>query len=49
LADFTAEHGEHGLRALGGRREAARFLAAQDPALDHAALAGLLAERAGSA
>jgi len=34
LADFTAEHGERGLRALGGRREAERWLAAQDPAAD---------------
>ena len=49
LADFTAEHGEGGLRALGGRREAERFLAEQDAGLDAAALAGLLAERAGSA
>src|SRR5918993_288081 len=27
LADFTAEHGERGVRALGGRRVAERFLA----------------------
>ena len=38
LADFVAEHGERGLRALGGRRAAERFLAEQDPALDGAAL-----------
>ena len=38
LADFVAEHGERGLRALGGRREAERWLAAQDPGLDVAAL-----------
>ena len=34
LADFTAEHGERGLRALGGRRVAERWLTGQDPALD---------------
>jgi LAO/AO transport system kinase len=30
LADFVAEHGERGLRALGGRRAAERWLAGQD-------------------
>ena len=34
LADFLHEHGERGLRALGGRRAASRWLAEQDPALD---------------
>ena len=34
LADFAAEHGERGLRALGGRRAAERWLESQDPALD---------------
>jgi LAO/AO transport system kinase len=34
LADFTAEHGERGLRALGGRRAAARWLESQDPGAD---------------
>jgi LAO/AO transport system kinase len=34
LADFAAEHGERGLRALGGRRAAERWLDDQDPALD---------------
>jgi LAO/AO transport system kinase len=34
LADFVVEHGERGLRALGGRREAGRLLAAQDPGTD---------------
>jgi LAO/AO transport system kinase len=34
LADFTAEHGERGMRALGGPRSAARCLATQDPGLD---------------
>ena len=38
LADFTAEHGERGLRALGGRREARAWLDEQDPGLDEAAL-----------
>ena len=33
LAAFTAEHGERGLRALGGRREAERALAAADGSL----------------
>ena len=34
LADFAAEHGERGLRALGGRREAENWLSEQDPGLD---------------
>ena len=34
LADFAAEHGEAGLRAVGGRRAAERFLAELDPGLD---------------
>src|SRR5581483_7743695 len=38
LADFAAEHGERGLRALGGRRSAAKWLDEQDAALDVAAL-----------
>ncbi len=33
LAEFTFESGERALRALGGRREAEKLLAAQDPAL----------------
>ena len=33
LADFIHERGERGLRALGGRRAATRWLAEQDPAL----------------
>jgi LAO/AO transport system kinase len=42
LADFSAEHGDRGLRAVGGARAARRWLAEQDPALDVAALvAGL--------
>jgi LAO/AO transport system kinase len=46
LADFTAEHGARGLRALGGRRTAERWLAAQDPGLDVPALERALAAQA---
>ncbi len=46
LADFAHEHGERGVRALGGRRAAERLLAEQDPALDTAALAGILEQAA---
>jgi LAO/AO transport system kinase len=38
LADFVAEHGDRGLRALGGRRVADKLLAEQDAALDVPAL-----------
>jgi LAO/AO transport system kinase len=48
LADFTAEHGERGLRALGGRREARAWLSEQDPGLDEAALLRALEARAAS-
>jgi LAO/AO transport system kinase len=48
LADYAAEYGDRGLRALGGRREAERWLAAQDPALDVAALRHALADKARS-
>jgi LAO/AO transport system kinase len=34
LLDFTAEHGERGLRALGGRRAAERLLCEQEPLRD---------------
>jgi LAO/AO transport system kinase len=47
LADFAAEHGERGLRALGGRRAALRLLAEQPPQLDVASLLEVLEERAG--
>jgi len=47
LADFVAEHGERGLRALGGRRAAVKALADQDPGLDVARLVERLEERAG--
>ena len=46
LADFHAEHGDRGLRALGGRRAAERWLAEQDPGLDEPALASALEARA---
>lgn len=46
LADFAAEHGERGVRALGGRREARRWLEGQDPALDVATLTARLEHRA---
>ncbi len=45
LADFVAEHGERGLRALGGRREAVRWLSQQDPASDVGALERALEAR----
>jgi LAO/AO transport system kinase len=43
LTDFVVEHGQHGLRAVGSRRTAERWLAEQDPALDEAALVAALA------
>jgi LAO/AO transport system kinase len=46
LADFAAEHGERGLRALGGRRAAERWLAEQDPGLDVPSMEHALARRA---
>jgi LAO/AO transport system kinase len=46
LADFVAEHGDSGLRALGGRRDAERWLAEQDPGLDVPALLHALEQRA---
>jgi LAO/AO transport system kinase len=47
LRELVAEHGEATLRALGGRREAERLLAAQDPSLDVPELVAALGERAG--
>ena len=47
LSDYTHEHGERGLRALGGRHAAERLLAEQDPSLDTAALVATLQRRAG--
>src|SRR4051794_19794909 len=49
LADFAAEHGERGLRALGGRRAAERALAEQDPGADVATLVEALEARAEAA
>ena len=46
LADFASEHGERGVRALGGRRAAERWLSEQEPGLDVPALVQGLAERA---
>ncbi len=46
LADFTAEHGERGLRALGGRRGAEHRLAAQPRDADVATLQRVLEARA---
>jgi len=46
LADFAAEHGERGLRALGGRRAALRALADADAGADVPALIDALESRA---
>ncbi len=46
LADFAAEYGARGLRALGGRREAEKWLSEQDPGLDVPALEHMLIDRA---
>jgi LAO/AO transport system kinase len=46
LGDFIAEHGERGLRALGGRLEAERWLERQEPELDVPALQRALETRA---
>ena len=48
LADYVAEHGERGLRALGGRRSARKLLDEQDPALDVPALTRALEQAAPS-
>jgi LAO/AO transport system kinase len=45
LSDYIAEHGERGMRALGGRRAAERFLAEQDEALEGLALVRALEAR----
>jgi LAO/AO transport system kinase len=45
LGDFAIEHGERGLRALGGRRAAEALLEGQDPALDVPALVAILERR----
>jgi LAO/AO transport system kinase len=46
LREFVAEHGERALRERGGRREAERFLAGQDPAAPVAELVRTLEEAA---
>jgi LAO/AO transport system kinase len=46
LADYAAEYGDRGLRAIGGRREAERWLAGQDARLDVAALRHALEDKA---
>jgi LAO/AO transport system kinase len=46
LADFIAERGDAGLRALGGRRAGARLLAEQDPAADIPTLLSVLESKA---
>jgi LAO/AO transport system kinase len=47
LADYAHEHGERGLRALGGRLAAEQLLQSQDPQLDTAALVAALEQKAG--
>jgi LAO/AO transport system kinase len=42
LTDFAVEHGQRGLRALGGRIPAESLLATQDPGLDVPALVAVL-------
>jgi LAO/AO transport system kinase len=49
LRELVAEHGESALRALGGRREAERLLAAQDPKLDVPELVAALRRQTGGA
>jgi LAO/AO transport system kinase len=46
LADFIAEHGARGLRDLGGRRAAEKFLAEQPASADEPALVAALEARA---
>ncbi|MCD6726853.1 MAG: ArgK protein [Solirubrobacteraceae bacterium] len=46
LAEFGAEHGERGLRALGGARAAQRLLDAADPGADAPTLVRLLERQA---
>jgi LAO/AO transport system kinase len=47
VRELTAERGDAALRALGGRREAERFLAGQDPALGVGELVAALEREAG--
>jgi LAO/AO transport system kinase len=46
LDEFAAEHGERGLRALGGRRAAEKLLGEQDPQLDVPGLVEILERHA---
>ncbi len=46
LDEFAAEHGQRGVRALGGRLAAEQWLAGQDPGLDVASLERALETRA---
>jgi LAO/AO transport system kinase len=46
LADFATEYGERGVRAVGGRREAERWLLEQDPGLDVPTLRRALEQKA---
>jgi hypothetical protein len=46
LRELAAEQGELSVRALGGRREAERFLAGQDPEADVGALVAALEREA---
>jgi LAO/AO transport system kinase len=46
LANFIAEHGERGLRTIGGRRAAEKWLAGQEPGLDVPALERALESQA---
>jgi LAO/AO transport system kinase len=48
LADFSAEYGDRGLRAVGGARAARRWLSQQDPQLDVATLVAGLEEQLAS-
>jgi LAO/AO transport system kinase len=48
LADYAAEHGERGLRALGGRRAAERWLDERDPGADVPSLVAALEAHAAS-
>jgi LAO/AO transport system kinase len=45
LADFIVEHGERGVRALGGRRAALKLLSETDPATDEPSLVAALESR----
>jgi LAO/AO transport system kinase len=47
LGDFVVEHGERGLRALGGRSAAMELLARQDPGLEVPALVAALEQEMG--